>query len=383
MSSFDRQSQDILRDSIRQSVEQESTSNNEQQQEVNVDAAQAEPTTVEKESGKIDQNFSEENNSPDIANGSEEQSSDDPIDNLLNNTFKGDPKKVAKSYLESQRAYTELQSKYGETSKKAKELESHFSALDSILAQYPSLAKQVEKAIRGEYAESQNVSPTEPAGKPQQATQGKLDSTDTLPTEQTLIDRGYIKPEDKQTLSTLDYDRKLLEAQIRYAREDLPKTLAEQSRQQYLEMQRQDEEQKQKQQINQTNNQRFSESFDRAVARYGLDFTSTHASLKDEIVNAVKAFRDPENMNLLLEDAVELAAERVLKKHDMLPKAAPKQAPQQTQQPMGDDGFNSNKAASVQSKRNDFTSKYEERLNQLQMSDIQRRNQNRVYPKFE
>lgn len=383
MDSFKKQSDEFLRQSIADSVNPA----NQPESIENSTVDQVIDEKVEK-SREIEQKIPEETNTTDLPVESSEEPapaeqtvSDDPIENLINNTFSGDPKKIAKSYLESQKQFTKLQDQYRQTDSRVQEFESQFQALNNLLERYPSLAKQVEKAIKGEYSESQTVSSEEPKGKPAPTTEGKLDSTSTLPTEQTLVQQGYIDPTDKDRLSTLDYERKVLEAQIRYAREDLPRTIAEQTRKQYNQSLEQERKRQALEQQKQINEQRFSESFDRAVGKFGLDFTSTHAHLQDQILNAVKAYRDPDNINLLSDDAVELAAERILRKNDMMPKS--KTAPAAPKQPVGDDGFSSNRSTKVESKPNDFQSKYEQRLNELLQSDVQRRNQNRIYPKFE
>jgi hypothetical protein len=327
---------------------------------------------VETQSTENDQKFSETLETPDIATGSEESApaqTDDPLENLLKNTFGGDPKKIAKSYVESQKAYQKLNTEHKQTAQRAQELESQFQALDQLFAENPQIAKQVERAIRGESLESQTNAAPEPYGKPMQsAPTGKLNNA-TLPTEKTLVEAGYIDPEAKNQLSTMEYQQLMLNAQGQYMLTEMPKMIAQQTQQQIAEQNRLAAEQQQRETLKQTNTQRFNESFDRAVVKFGLDVTSTHAHLSDEIVNATKAFRDPDNMGLISEDAVELATQRVLQRHNML--SAPTPTPTTTIQaaPTGDDGFNSTNRSGIaptQSQPSDLTSQFEQmRLQQL------------------
>lgn len=323
-----------------------------------------------------EQKFQENNQSSDITPSDNEsaESTEDPIENLLNKTFGGDPKKATKSYLESQKAYAKLQEQARENEKKLRELEGQFSTLDQVISNNPDLLQQLEKAIKGGN-ESQSSS-VEPHGKPNQNVDaGKLSSS-TLPTEQTLVSAGYMDASDKDNLPTMEYQQKLLSAQISYVQKELPDLITQQVEQRLTQSHQQRAEQQKRDQVKQTNTKRLSEGFDRAVAKFGLDFTGAHATLFDEINNTVLAYRDPNNLDLVDEQAVELAAERVLKQHNMLPSNTSKSA-DTASAPVGDNGFNSNKPASVQPKSNDFSSKFHERLNALNIEQIQRRNQNR------
>jgi hypothetical protein len=316
-----------------------------------------------------------ESNQPDQNTKSESDEPDDSIENLLNNTFGGDPKKAAKSYLESQKAYVKLREERENDLKRLQEIEGQFQQLDKLFSQHPDLAKQVELAITGKYNENLSQT-TEPKGKPMQSEPtGKL-SNPTLPTEKDLIDAGLVDPADRNNLPSAEYQQRLLMAQTAYLQQNLPDMIANQTFERIASMQKQRQEQQEQQRLQETNNQRLSDGFDKAIAKYGLDFAGQHASLFDEINNTFVAFRDPKNMGLIAEDAVELAVERVLRANDMLPKATAPSKPE----PAGDDGFQSNKSAQMQTRRpNDITSKFEDRMNALNTEQILRRNQNRRF----
>jgi len=380
MPSFDQEANDAIRQSIQDSVANDQTNDTSQQDAVNsqqnVDQQQQTTQNDQLENSSSEaQNFSQDQSSPDITGGNSDSVSDDPVDNLISNTFGGDPKKIAKSYLESQRAYTKLQSQLGERDQRLQKYESQLQQFDQILTQYPDLAQQVEKAVRGQY-ESPAAVRQEPQGKPSpDAYSGKLGDA-TLPTEQTLIDAGYLDQNARNNYSTMDYQQRVMEAQMRYMQQELPNQIMQRTMEQLQQQQQQQQRQQYEQQIQQHNNERFNESFDKAVSKYGLNFNDTHAHLFDEITQAVTAFRDPSNKDLINPRAVELATQLVLESHDMLPSpSAPK--PQQPSAPVGDDGFNSSKGATIQSKPTDFASKQQQTVTERLIADLERRNMGR------
>jgi len=369
MSNFEQQANDAIRQSIADSM---TTSNTEQQEQQQPTQEQPADRYIEQNSSSEGQNFSTDQVNPDLSGGTSDNVSDDPIDNLISNTFGGDPKKIAKSYLESQRAYTKLQSQLGERDQRLQKYESQLQQFDQILQQYPDLANQVEKAVRGQY-ESPAAARQEPQGKPvPNAYSGKL-GDDALPTEQTLIDSGYLDSNARNNLSSFDYQQRVMAAQMQYMQTELPNQIMQKTMQQLQQQQQQYQAQQYQSQIQQQNDERFNESFDRAVSKYGLNFNDTHAHLFDEITEAVTAFRDPRNKDLINPKAVELATQLVLESHEMLPSSQPT-APQIPQQPVGDDGFNSSRSATIASKPTDFASKQQQNVTDRLLQDLQRRN---------
>jgi len=378
--SFDSQAREFMDQQIRQQMSE--------QQETTQEAQPEAPETPVEE--KNDQNgiknvqslgTTSENTdiSPETSEG-ESASTDqleDALDNLINNTFGGDPKKIAKSYTESQKAYAKLQAERNQDRSKLTELESRFQQLDELLRTHPSLATRIEQAITGQYNESLNGASPEPYGKPEQSAQGKLNEA-SMPTEQALIQAGYMAPEDRDNLSTIEYQQKLLGAQLAYLQQDLPRQLAQRTLQEQQRIQQEHTQRQQLEQLKQQNNERFEKSFERAIEKYGLDFTSTHAQFFDDMSRAVKAFLDPEDNRLISNDAFERAAEYVLSKHNMLPQ--PKTtAPSPAQQPVGDTGLVNARSQQQQPKPNDPESRYNEQLRNRLQDELLRRNSSRKF----
>lgn len=266
---------------------------------------------------------SNENNSyiPPKSEESGVDAEDLAVEKLLNETFEGDPKKAAKSYLHSQRAIQKALNEKKELEAKAKELEEKAKVLeqfDSVVKGNPLLAEMLSKAVRGESIENHINAEKEPSGKPvSRSESGKLDSTLTAVDDNELAKAGYLDLADKDQYSAIEWHEKRLEAKAKYFEEVLPKKAVEKQLSLWEAKQRELEEAESRKRQAETSQKRYETSFNRVVAS-GWDFAGEHNKYLDEINELAKGIRDPKNPALLNEEAFEMAAERIARKHNLV-----------------------------------------------------------------
>lgn len=300
---------------------------------------------------------------------------DDKDKELLEKQFKNDPLKAVKSWREAQREYMKLRDDY----KKATGTLENF---DALFQQNPELQTLIEKVSKGELPKERlqsllNGNYTEPVGKPN-TVKSKLNA-ETSVDEKTLIKEGLIDPAELSYMTEIERSEAVRQAQYKYLDTVLPQRIAEKAAKTYEEQIAEREKQSRleqvKQQNSQINSERYQNGVNQLVDVYGFDVTGEHKELLDEIDRHAIYIRDPENQNLIDEDAIILAAEKVMRKKGIKPTQTPKQDNTPTPR---DNGFDSNFRQTPRSKE---PQTFQEKLRQMRLAnfnkDMQHRKQTR------
>ena len=272
--------------------------------------------------------FGNDNNSTyledeDSDEDSDEISNDDQDDSksVLNKVFNGNVENLENSYLESQREYNKLNQEHKQVLKEYEETQNLTNQVDRVLKENPSLRSLFEKAVNNEDVESLINNSSKPAsGKSSNnSDQGKLEVDDEfLPTTERLIESGYLD-ENYDNLSDFDRERAVLTAQNKFLQEQMPNLVSKQVQTAYKQQREQEQQKQERKQLSDTNTERFENGFDEAVVEFGLNFTSDHKDLFDEIYEEAKSFRDPNDQRLIRDNAVILATQHVLQRHNIDP----------------------------------------------------------------
>jgi len=248
---------------------------------------------------------------------------EDRVLSYFANTFGGDPSQLApgsplynaiKSNMETQSAYSKLQNRV----KQLEPLEQGFAKLEDVVTKNPALSAMLEQALQGKEVGNFATPPSEPTGK----STPSVSKPDAVPDfdEKTLANAGLLDLSLKGQVSQLEWDRAVLNAQLRYA----PKYIADQGFREYqtkleqLDTQRRMEQEKA--QLQAEWSRRYENSFINTVSK-GFDFTGNpdHNALLPEIEQEMVGLRDPKNLNLIREDAFEVAAEIVSRRRGIKP----------------------------------------------------------------
>lgn len=235
------------------------------------------------------------------------ESPEEKFHRILNDTFGGDATKAVKSWVEAQ-------SKYADTSREFKRIKGEYDNFNQLLQTNPALFDLVKRASQGEKIENLLGQKSEPQGKPQTSTSASELDGSTSVDEKKLIEAGYL---DKDRLAGMDdFSRQMaiLNATQRYMFETVPQEISKRTQAQ-LEKQRQEEQLRiQKETAQQTNVRRWQDGIQNAAAS-GWDFTGEHSALLDELEVEVNGIRDTKDLNLIGEDAVEMALNRIARRH--------------------------------------------------------------------
>lgn len=294
-------------------------------------------------------------------------------DEQIQNITHDDPLyKVAKSNMEKDSGYAKLQNEL-------QPYRAGFEKLNGLLESNPTLAKLLDDAAQGKPIGSQIAAP-EPTGKPNAQTTGNSVSQVPKLDENVLAQAGYLDLSMKGSVPEGEWKRMVESATYQYMPTFIAeRTLAESERLR-AERERQAQQEQAKKQVQDENYRRYESSFTTALS-LGFDFAGNaeHAALLPEIQQLALAMRDPSNPNLILEDAVELAAERVARKRGLklakpqqlssVPKA-PAPQPNFVPQPNGGKAVASEPATGIEA--------YYERIGQRQISSIQQRSGSRT-----
>ena len=229
------------------------------------------------------------------------------IKNLLEVTFGGDSVKLAESYAELQATFTERNREL----KKTKETQEQ---LDRIFQSNPALFDIVKRASQGENVENllrQNGTQQGQSVPANNATQFEV-SNDV--DEKALIESGYLDVKRKDQLTDYEWNREVLRATHQYLNKETPKRIVKQAMDQLREAQEAQETEKRKKQTIEENHRRYTDGIKQA-ALSGWDFTKDHEQYLDELEEEIVGLRDPKNLHLLRQDAVEIALDRIAKRH--------------------------------------------------------------------
>lgn len=259
---------------------------------------------------------------------SEESESPDEYEQILEETFGGDPKKAVKSWKESQKSFGKLR-------KEKKQKEQQLQYLNNLVEENPMLGDIIKTAAeKGEISEQdlQNFlseGNQEPDGKPKQSSsEGKLEvvddefSVDDVDTK-TLAESGYIDPDKKDSMSPSEWRILKRQAAVKYAEDKLPQRLASKAYQQFQsqidEAQKQKKQKERQKQNRQKNAERYEQGLERVVDEFNLDFAGNeqHEQLLDEIESVAVNIRDPQNNDVIHPNAIYLATVQVMEDKDM------------------------------------------------------------------
>lgn len=248
---------------------------------------------------------------------------DDRVLSYFANTFGGDPAQLQpgsplynaiKSNMETQSAFSKLQNRV----KQLEPLEQGFAKLEDVVTKNPALSAMLDQALQGKEVGNFATPTPEPVGK----STPSVSKPDAVPDfdENTLASAGLLDLSMKGNVTQMEWDRAVLNAQLRYA----PKYIADQGFREYQtkleqhESQRRQEQERTQLQAEWT--RRYENSFLNAVSK-GFDFTGNpdHQAILPEIEQEMIGLRDPKNLNLLREDAFEVAAEIVSRRRGIKP----------------------------------------------------------------
>ena len=268
---------------------------------------QTEPVVNDKKVLDNDNNNSYNSNDSDSQSNQAGENPDEKFNRILKDTFGGDATKAVKSWIEAQ-------SKYADTSREYKRIKGEYENFNHLLETNPTLFDIVKRASQGENIENLLSQSKEPTGKPKVAADTfELDGSTSVD-EKKLIESGYL---DKSKLDAMDdFSRQMaiLNATQRYMFTEIPKQVTQKT-QQELQKARQEELAKiQRETTQQSNLRRWQDGIKNAASR-GWDFTGEHEALLDELEAEVNGVRDTKNLNLISEDAVDIALERIARRN--------------------------------------------------------------------
>jgi hypothetical protein len=233
---------------------------------------------------------------------------DEKVMNLIENTFGGDPIKLAKSY-------SELQATYTEKNRELKKIKEPYERLNQILTQNPKLFDYIQRASNGENVENLLSSGGNQSGQSSTANKATQLDVSTDVDEKALIAAGYLDANELANLTDYEKQMKVLRATQRYLTNEIPKQITQKTLADIHSAQQQADQERTKQQTILENQRRYQEGI-KDAALGGWDFTKEeHAQYLDELEEEIHGLRDPKNLNLLRTDAVEIALERISRKH--------------------------------------------------------------------
>lgn len=292
---------------------------------------------------------------------------DNEFERVLNDTFDGDGTKAVKSWKESQKAYTKL---YNE----ANELKQNTQQFQKFLQENPALVKLIKRAEEGEDIESlirESAEPEKANPTNDSSNDSKLDvPNDADVTDEELIEKGFVNKEFLEDLSEDERRSVLRRAKIKYLESELPKRIAQKGAEEYRkqidEIKQREKQEREEEETNKTISQRYDDGIDTIVKRFDLDFANNdeHRSLLNEINGFVANIRDPQNPNLIHENAVELATEHILKSKGMLSdldKGKVDTSKPKKDEEVPDGGFNANRRTPPERKATSISEKLDKR----------------------
>lgn len=263
---------------------------------------------------------------------SQEQGQEEDLtkyDNVVKQTF-GIPedqindytRKMAKSWASQQSEYSKLKSQYNQEKQ-------DLDRFNQILESNPDLKEEIQKAKEGKRQQKQENSQQESQSSEKPKSGNNSGDVD----EQTLIQQGYLTEGDLEGLTELERQNKKFKAELQY---DKDQTLNEWQEQRQKAEQEQ-EQKKTQEQKNQVNQDRANKGFDDLVAK-GVNLSELPDDQFNSLISQMKAYRDPNDMHLLDENALELAAYKqgLLSQQNM-------SNDQQQQKTLNDTGFSTNK----------------------------------------
>jgi hypothetical protein len=289
---------------------------------------------------------------------------DEESERIFQEQFQGDPAKAVKSWREAQSAYNKTQNKL-------KESEQYLNQLDSVLEKNPTLAELIKKANAGEDVEK-IINKTEPLeGKPQPTTKNDVSVEE-------LIFEGYLDKTEMEFLTAEQRAYAIRQAKLNYIEDTLPKRAAEKVMRQIEEAEQEKRLREQQTTNRKLTEERYNKGIETVLEEYELDFKGEHEDVLTEINKRVRYMADPDNPNVISEDAVYLATQAVLRNRNITPKRRDVQEKvvdaKKTVESMYQPGFNYNgKPGSTPNKPKTIADKLAEKKMERYQSDVANR----------
>lgn len=229
----------------------------------------------------------------------------DKYKNLLVNTFGFSEDEISEKDIKLAKSYAEAQSGMTRSRQEALEAKQTLTGLSEAFKKAPSLYEQLVAVAEGK--EPENLS-KEGNRKPENPTTqvGQLET----PNEETLIQQGYLKQSELDSLDEVSRQRKITQAELRFEKDKM----LEEYKQGLVKTQEDLRKQAQQDQATQLNKERVSNGFDEYVTNYGVNIEEVTDEQLSQIQQHARYIRDPQNPTLISEDAIEIAANRVLGK---------------------------------------------------------------------
>lgn len=238
----------------------------------------------------------------DTSNSGDEESA--KYERLLNEKFGGDPTKLAKSYLHSQKEFQKTQSSL-------KEYENNLKQYDELINSDPML-KDILQARRNGMSVERYLQEKQP---PQRQTESnvsdsKLDTDFLSVDENQLSKEGLLDLSGKSDHTPTSWNNEVMKARLLYASKVLPQKTYEQTISKIEQYNKEQQAKTEQQRLQQENRKRFDVSFESALLN-GWDFTGDHKDVLEEATNQARYIIDPKNPKLIAPDAFEIALNRI------------------------------------------------------------------------
>lgn len=253
---------------------------------------------------------------------SEEEKALDEYKKVLEEQFNGDGRKAVKSWKEANRGYSKLRDK-------TKKMEEQIDAINSLVEENPmvkdilTLANQKGKVTKEDLQSFLGDNDRESKDKPESTTKSKLETVDNFDaskvSEDKLAESGYLDLSNKDLTPTSEWNLKVQQARLNYIAEEMPKRLVEETtrkiEQQIAEKEEERKRERQEKQNAEMTAKRYRNGLDRVIDEFNLDFAGNeeHEKLLDDIEALAVNIRDPQNPNVLHEDAMYLATMNVIR----------------------------------------------------------------------
>jgi hypothetical protein len=258
------------------------------------------------------------------------ESADEKFHRILNDTFGGDATKAVKSWVEAQ-------SKYADTSREFKRVKTEYDNFNNLLQTNPALFDIVKRASQGEKIENLLGQTAEPNGKPVTSTSASQLDGSTSVDEKKLIEAGYLDRNKLESMDDFNRQMAILNATQRYMFEKVPEEISKRTQEKLAQQHQAEQERIKRESTQQTNIRRWQEGV-KTAATQGWDFTGEHEALLDELEAEVNGIRDTKDLNLIGEDAVEIALSRIARRNGIqVKKTTPTQ---QMNLPQGQKNYN-------------------------------------------
>jgi hypothetical protein len=266
-----------------------------------------------------------------------ENQNDDPDIRLFQETFGGDPKKLAEAYRNSQREFTKINGSLKEIEKYKQTVQQ----LDEVYERDPLIKELLDAASKGETAENYlktRLKLGETNKSVGASNNSKLGSGLASADENSLSAAGYLDVSKKTQYTAMEWQNEVLKAQLTYATNEVPRLALEKTLAELEQREQRTKETQEKQTVLNQNKQRFESQFNEAL-KAGYDFAGEHKDLYERAVEESRFVLDPKNPKLIREDAFLMTLNAIAARENKVPKRQQMQMQQQNQ-PLNYNGKN-------------------------------------------